>query len=55
MDPIRRENAHSPRFKRWEAEFPGFDLARRWEKVFLRRLLASPEETSKGFQESFLD
>lgn len=54
MDPKRGETAHSPRFKRWEAAFHGYDLARRWEQVFIRRLLAAPSELAAGFQESFL-
>lgn len=55
MYPIKGEPAHSKRFKEWEAEYPHFDLARRWEKAHLRKLLANPEDIEDGFQESFLD
>jgi predicted SprT family Zn-dependent metalloprotease len=35
----RRERPHSPRFKRWEAEFPGLDDAIAWERQALTWLL----------------
>jgi len=38
--PRRREKPHSPRFKRWERSYPHYDLACRWERLNLDRLLA---------------
>ena len=54
QQPQRGETSHSKRFRRWEAAFPGFDLARRWEKAYLRHMLANPDSLSDGLQEAFL-
>ena len=55
MQPLRRREAsHSPRFKKWERSFPHFDEARRWERFYLKQILAKPGSIQKGLQERFL-
>ncbi len=39
--PIRGENAHSARFKRWERSYPHYELALRWEREHLDRFLSA--------------
>ena len=36
---VRREGAHSPRFRAWERAFPDYQLAIRWERLALPWLL----------------
>lgn len=37
--PVRRERIHGPRFRAWEAAFPGHALALAWERALLPCLL----------------
>lgn len=55
QNPIRGETSHSKRFKRWEAAFPSYDQARRWEKAYLKYMLMNPDTLRSGLQETFLD
>ena len=54
QNPVRGETSHSKRFKRWEAAFPGYDQARRWEKAYLKQILMNPDTLHDGMQEAFL-
>jgi hypothetical protein len=38
--PQRGERSHSPRFRAWEREFPGHELAMAWERRQVQRMLA---------------
>ncbi len=55
LNPKRGEKMHSQRFKAWEQSFPGYELARYWQQIRLKQLMAAPQEMKAGFQESFIE